>query len=76
MLKKKKIQQNQARHFAHNFNTPQFSRLEEITHLEKELVSLLGPKNVEIDEEADLFSRLEEIYLCHLQTHPLGFEVL
>lgn len=39
-------------------------------------MSILGRKNICIDDSADLFSRLEEIYMGNLQGSMIGREML
>ena len=58
-----------------NLATPSLSRLEKISALEREVISILG-KRTAIDPDLDLFSRIEEMYLRHLQKQPLGRQVL
>lgn len=39
-------------------------------------MSIIGRKNIDIDDSADLFSRLEEIYMSNLQGAAIGREML
>lgn len=76
MLKKKKILHSSHSKSHQSRKTLPLSRLEEISQLEKELVNILGPKNIEVDPDGNLFERLEEIYIRHLQSQSIGMEVL
>jgi hypothetical protein len=40
------------------------------------LISILGRRNVVVDESADIFTRLEDVYVSSLQGSPLGLETL
>ncbi len=51
-------------------------KLQELTRLEGEMVSILGKKNVSVDTSADVFTRLEQIYINSLQSSALGMEML
>lgn len=75
MLKKTKIQQHPNTKNKNNKTLP-LSRLEEISLLEQEVINILGQKNIDVDNEADIFERIEQVYLKYLQGIPLGLEVL
>ena len=58
MLKKRRIHaSDHSRNHSWN-NKHSLSRLEELAELERELISVIGPKNIEVNLDGDLFSRL------------------
>lgn len=51
-------------------------RLQQLAQLEADLFNILGQRNVAVDPAADIFTRLEQLYLGSLQASPLGRETL
>lgn len=52
--------------------TPPLPKLQQLTTLETELISIIGKKNITLNEDNDIFTRLEELYINNLQNSRLG----